>query len=211
MIYFVFSGAPQLWHGELDILGGNDTTGITSVATSAADQDSEQEDTDDNESPRDCESPGDTNDMTKCNICQILSRAIVFGWTEFNRQRDFSPYIPSIMIDSSKFMFVLYNPQTDTLLTFEGFIHYYPFEDYFGLITLWVILNHRLFFIKHSIDDTVIPPCGFKRVMTEDLFKYESLMGYKESITAQTEIVDNVELQPRISVHSGFKRRRTDS
>ena len=226
---FVFVGAPHVWHGELDIIGGSETTSITSIATSTVDQDSEQEEVDRDseleevdrdseleevdqdrgqEEVEDDESPGMEVKTHRTNICHILSQAIVFGWTEFNRHKNYSPYIPSILIDSRKYMFVLYNPDTDSLLTSEGFVHYYPFEDYFGLINLWIILNHRLFFNKHSIDDESIPPCGFKRVMAADLSKYQSLNDYKQSITVLPKIVNNIELQPRITVHAGLKRQR---
>ena len=213
-----------MWHGELDIIGGSETTSITSIATSTVDRDgdqvevdqdseleevdrdSEQDEVEDEED--DDESPGMEVKTNRTDICHILSQAIVFGWTEFNRHKNYSPYIPSILIDSRKYMFVLYNPDTDTLLTSEGFVHYYPFEDYFGLINLWIILNHRLFFNKHSIDNESIPPCGFKRVMAEDLSKYQSLKDYKQSITVTPKIVNNIELQPRITVHAGLKRQR---
>ena len=196
-----------MWHGELDIIGGRDTTSITSVTTSAADLGSDDQD-DDDESPEDGPNLEVENDVTKTNICRILSQGIVFGWTEFNRNKTHSPYIPSVMMDGRKYMFVLYNPVTDTLLTSEGYIHYYPFEDYFGLINLWVILNHRLFFNKQSVDDEAIPSCGFTTAMAEDLNKYQLLMDYKQYIIPET--VNKIELQPRISVLSGFKRQRLE-
>ena len=210
MIYckFLFLGAPQVWHGELDIIGGSQATSVTSVATSATDRASEKEDVDVDEAPGDWANLEVKKDVTDTKICQILSQGIVFGWTEFNRHKNYSPYIPSIMIDSRKFMFVLYNPETDTLFSSEGFIHYFPFEDYFGLINLWMILNHRLFFIKRSIDYAAVEPCGFKTMMEEDLSKYQALIDYKQSITTPVTVVNNVELQPRISVRAGFKRRK---
>ena len=61
---------------------------------------------------------------------------------------------------------------------------------------------------KQSVDDEAIPSCGFKTAMAEDLYKYQLLMDYKWSITPET--VNKIELQPRISVHSGFKCRRLD-
>ena len=39
---------------------------------------------------------------------------------------------------------------------------------------------------KQSVNDEAIPSCGLKTAMAEDLYKYQSLMDYKQYIIPGT-------------------------
>lgn len=114
-------------------------------------------------------------------LYQILSQTIVFGWTEFNRHRNLSPYIPSVFIDDKQFGFAVYNPITDCLVLGKDYIPFfgpeseypeaeYPGTKYAGIFILWLILHHRIFF-RNEMDFDF--ECNFKQQMNVN--KYEEL------------------------------------
>ena len=86
---------------------------------------------------------------------QAIGQSIVFGWTEYNRHKELSPYIPSIYINNKEYLFFIYNPELDSLISSTNYIKFLnekhpadlPKEDmYSGIFILWIILNLRLFF-----------------------------------------------------------------
>ena len=115
----------------------------------------------------------------------------MFGFTEYNRHKDCSPYIPSVMIDKERFLVFIYNPVVDSLF-FTGFVPYFEPDfqpDKFeptGIIFLWIVLNHRLFFRK-GLPVTYQIPCGFKRSCgVKTLGHYQNLDQYKVCVTTRT-------------------------
>ena len=117
---------------------------------------------------------------------QVISQTIVFAWTEYNRHKDLSPFIPSVLIDSEKFLFFIYSPVHDILLSCEDYIQLfnekYPRDlskDRFaGFFVLWVILNHRLFLRKQMIGIDSPVKCGFKEKIL-NLAPYEKLDDFQ--------------------------------
>lgn len=85
---------------------------------------------------------------------QLIAQAITFGWTQYNRHRDSSPYIPTLFIDSTKFGLFVYNPVFDSLFISETPLLFIAdklkssVDKYSGIFILWLILYHRLFFQK---------------------------------------------------------------
>ena len=64
-------------------------------------------------------------------IQQVTSQAITFGWTQYNRHKDLSPYIPTLYIDASKFGLFLYKPEKDSLFVTENpFVFTVDFQNF---------------------------------------------------------------------------------
>ena len=132
-----------------------------------------------------------TDKEEKGVIEQVISQTIVFGWTEYNRHEDLSPFIPSILIDSEQFLFFIYNPQTDTLLNSAQYINFFtkhhpsdlPEGRYAGIFILWLFLNHRIFFRKQL--EVVTKECGFKKGV--ELANYKKLDKFKVKIQGKTQ------------------------
>ena len=120
---------------------------------------------------------------------QVIAQSIVFGWTQFNKYPNMSAYKPTVFIDSTKFGVFIYNPNLDSLLISE-----YPIlflankmnslpEKFSGILILWLILHHRLFF-KTEIN--YWRDCRFKAMMGQHLEFYEKLKFYSNSIKVHT-------------------------
>ena len=142
---------------------------------------------------------------------QVISQAVVFGWTEHNRHRNLSPYIPSVYIDNHGFCILVYNPVKDSLILA---IHAVRFIDealgirnsldvYSGIFALWIVLNHRLFFkkdIEHNVES------GFKSQVA--VHHYEKLTAF------QSQVRNNFEVSPicfESCVTFGDKKRKRSS
>ena len=119
---------------------------------------------------------------------QAISQTIVFGWTEYNRHKDLSPFIPSVLIDSEKFLFFIYNPETDTFLNCGDYIPFFtkkcppdlPKDRFSGIFIMWILLNHRLFFRSQMRGRGSPVKCGFKSQV--ELAPYERLQDFRENI-----------------------------
>ena len=122
---------------------------------------------------------------------QVIAQSIVFGWTQVNRHPEKSPFIPTVFIDSMKFTFIIYNPESDGLLLSDCSVlfidnRFEALADKFsGIFVLWLVLHHRIFF-KRQISYE-IPPCGFKSEMKEQLEFYKSLHDYRKNVKVNTE------------------------
>ena len=192
--YFV-TGSDATWHGELDLFAlsmkeptvvdivaakniekgeGDAGTHDISVDEDSLDSTSSQGERTNLEFKKQVEPPGKG---------QAIGQSIVFGWTEFNSHKYLSPYIPSIYIDKQEFLFFIYNPELDSLISSANHIIFFyeklssdlPKEDkYSGIFILWIILNHRLFFRKNILGGFHLE-CGFTKQLSE-----ESLQAYKE-------------------------------
>ena len=179
-IFYNCLGSQDTWHGEVDIIGLGDHIPERVVVTTAKEIGSG-----DNNEDRCGDSLGEyTNQYTFKE--QTISQAIVFAWTQYNRHKNLSPFIPSVLIDAEKFLFFIYSPAHDILLSCEDYIQLfnkkYPRDlskDRFaGFFMLWVILNHRLFFRKQIVGIDSPVKCGFKEKML-NLAAYEKLENFQ--------------------------------
>ena len=192
--FLLFLGEENTWHGELDLVSGDepknpcksyscvnvatavDISGDTGSDTNAGgDQSSKINDSN--------SSPGNhTNiefkETVPNDIVQMISQAIVFGFTEYNRHKDYSPYIPTVCIDKQRFLIFIYNPVQDTLMASFSSLRFFPFKSHLEIFALWVVLNHRLFFRK-QIDIKEIP-CGFQTQVEVEPYKH--LSKYKSIV-----------------------------
>lgn len=174
------------------------------------------------------ESPGDrTNVEVKyCRACstdirtklnQVVAQAVVFAFTEYNRHKSKGTCIPSIMLDKSGFQFVLYNPLDDILLV----SNYIMFADdasfdiasgYGPFVLLWIILNYRIFFLKHPDFQTHCVKSGFHEKWS-DMDHFHNLVEYSKSITLDRTIFFPDDT-PKIMTDEGFYyffKRKTSS
>ena len=114
------------------------------------------------------------------NLCQIISQAIVFGWTEYNLHKELSPYIPTVFFDNKHFGIAVYNPDKDSLILTRDCVPFFgdgPEGKYFGIFILWLVLNHRMFF-RETLD--VYYDCKFKEQV--DIKNYEHLKHYRDCV-----------------------------
>ena len=232
-------GSDETWHGELDLfslgVGITATTDIEGTSGTSDTGDSCDENAD--ESRVDIAGGGDsgthsaafngepgsqgerTNGEFKLDVKQknaggmqqVISQAVVFGWTEHNRHRKLSPYIPSVYIDNHGFCVLVYNPVKDSLILA---IHGVRFIDealgirnsldvYSGIFALWIVFNHRLFFkkdIEHNVES------GFKSQVA--VHHYEKLTAF------HSQVRNNFEVSPicfESCVTFGDKKRKRSS
>ena len=185
--YFVcvcLSGSPDAWHGELDLYAlGEGMTPVKAVVTDAGDSVG-------GDSP---DSVGERTNLElkavalEHQISQPIQQAITFAWTEYNRHPKLSPLYPTVYLNNFEFSFIVYNPVTDSLLAPGYFISLVSkkvekndVNRYLGIFFLWLILNHRFFFIKDlRIEEQ---PCGFKAKSKAVLEKYEQLNTFSRHI-----------------------------
>ena len=213
-------GSDKTWHGELDLfslgVGVTATTDIeessgTSDTCDSSDQNADVSRVDiagggDDSGPHsvaDNEEAGSQGERTNMEfkldvkqkniggMKQVISQAVVFGWTEHNRHRNLSPYIPSVYIDNHGFCILVYNPVKDSLILA---IHAVRFIDealgirnsldvYSGIFALWIVFNHRLFFkkdIEHNVES------GFKSQVA--VHHYEKLTAFQSHIRNSFEV-----------------------
>ena len=121
---------------------------------------------------------------------QVIAQAITYGWTEYNRHRQLSPYIPSLFIDGTKFGMFVYNPKLDSLFVSECPLMYItagamnPHDKYSGIFILWLILHYRLFFRKATVYDESEYCCKFKEHVR--IQSYEELKDYSVCVRGRT-------------------------
>lgn len=117
---------------------------------------------------------------------QAVAQTIVFAFTEYNRHPDKNSVIPSVLIDKTHFYILLYSPVSDFLVTACLRYNYGP--D-FGensifmrvIITLWVILNYKLFF--HKCPELLrLKTTGFSNKI-DNLCKYKELKQFSNHIS----------------------------
>ena len=122
---------------------------------------------------------------------QVIAQAITYGWTQYNRHRDLSPYIPSLFFDSTKFGLFVYNPKLDNLFVCEYPLMFIaedtmtPDDKYSGIFILWLILHHRLFFRKETVYDQSKYDCMFKDQVAIE--SYEGLKEYSICVRGSTD------------------------
>ena len=233
-------GSDETWHGELDLfslgVGVTATTDIEETSNTSDTCDSCDESADDSRVDIAC-GGGDSETRSAAlneeagsqgeringeykldekhknvgGMQHVISQAVVFGWTEHNRHRNLSPYIPSVYIDNHGFCIVVYNPVKDSLILA---IHAVRFIDealgirnsldvYSGIVALWIVFNHRLFFkkdIEHNVES------GFKSQVA--VHHYEKLTAF------QSQVRNNFEVSPicfESCVTFGDKKRKRSS
>ena len=148
-----------------------------------------------------------------------------FGWTEYNRHPDLSPFIPSLYIDSTKFAFYIYNPPKDYLLKADNSGRFIdedrvtnPFDKYPGIFFLWAILNHRLFFRRSKIPDL---PLRWVLILNVVFIKilgwnHKQLKEFQYCVEKNTEGIDHipqhcVELFQTVSSEKSRKRKHSEN
>lgn len=191
-------GTERTWHGELDLLAGNEAipmnaTNVGIVRPTEANLDDTQElQTEEAVEQEDdaSSSQGDRTDLeikteniySGLALCQILAETIVFSWTEYNRHLDYSPCIPSVLMANGKFAAFVYNSVNDELYATTGYVHLSSKNQIVGIFSLWVFLNHHLFFRKKK-QTALSKVCGFRSSLSSSLLKqYEELKEYKKQI-----------------------------
>lgn len=121
---------------------------------------------------------------------QLIAQAITFGWTQYNRHRDSSPYIPTLYIDSTKFGLFVYNPVLDSLFISETPLLFIAdklkssVDKYSGIFILWLILYHRLFFERSTDYDKKGFDCKFTEQVKVEFYK--QLKEYSSCIKRHT-------------------------
>ena len=217
------SGTEETWHGELDLFA----LGVGVTATTDVEETSGAGDTGyvaaDEEGSQGERSNLEFKTYVQQKISgiqQVISQAVVFGWTEHNRHRNLSPFIPSLYIDNREFLVLIYNPVQDTLMIA---IHSVKFIEesfplpavYSGIFALWIVLNHRLFFKKQIRSGINEVECGFKSQVTIEA--YERLDTFKSVVRNTFEgykFVDRICLKMNYGEQSGEetkKRKRSSS
>ncbi|XP_060580567.1 uncharacterized protein LOC132737318 [Ruditapes philippinarum] len=176
-------GNNEIWHGELDLLAGNESAAIQ---VNTANNDEEEESVDQEL----IDTPGYRPNMDMKNdciyrgqdLCQIVGQAIVFAWTEYNRHPEKSPLIPTILIRHEDFTFFIYNPKTDELYSPRELTKLRPDENspdkYAGIVLMWILLNHHLFF-RHKLTVNKVIASGFSK---SNISKYSLINEFVKKI-----------------------------
>ena len=153
----------------------------------------------------------DVTQKTVSGMQQVISQAIVFGWTEYNRHNTLSPYIPSIYIDRHCFLISVYNPVEDSLLLPIHSVKFIeplgisdPLEKYSGIFLLWVVINHRIFFKK---DVEVNFDCGFKSQIQAE--PYKNLKHFHAVVKNKFEVA-HINCQSCLKVCSKKRKRSSE-
>ena len=153
----------------------------------------------------------DLTQKTVSGMQQVISQAIVFGWTEYNRHKTLSPYIPSIYIDRHCFLISVYNPVKDLMLLpihaakfIEPLGISDPLEKYSGIFLLWVVINHRIFFKK---DVAINFDCGFKSQIKAK--PYENLKNFHSVVKKKFEVA-HINCQSCLKVRSKKRKRSSE-
>lgn len=171
------SGSEATLHGELDILS---LVGVTATGEIPDYEDvSSMERQSSNGRGVNLEVEKTTDDNPGPE--QVIAQAVTYGWTQYNRHPNLTPYVPSIFIDGSKFALFVYNPKFDSLFIVDCPLRFIeegtkkPKDKYSGILTLWLILHYRLFFRKETVYDESYD-CRFKK--TVNVKAYEELHDY---------------------------------
>ena len=189
MCSFSFKGSEVTLHGELDI---RSLVGIT-----AAEKIPDYVDEEDTSLERRLSNGSVNVEFEKKSddrpgLQQVIAQAITYGWTEYNRHRQLSPYIPSLFIDGTKFGMFVYNPKLDSLFVCECPLMYItggamkPHDKYSGIFILWLILHYRLFFRKETVyENSNRYCCRFKEHVR--IQSYEELKDYSVCVRGHTD------------------------
>ena len=189
--YFVcvcLLGSADTWHGEIDLFAlGEGMTPVKALPDTGAG------DSVGGDSP---DSLGENLELKvqslERSIQQAIQQAITFAWTEYNLHPELSPLYPTVYMNNYEFSFIVYNPVTDSLLAPVDFMRLVNcgmektnVDRYLGIFLLWLILNHRFFFVK----DLTIEgqhPCDFKAKAKKVLEKYEELNKFSSHISSKS-------------------------
>lgn len=189
-------GSKDTWYGELDIIAGSPATGdvvavkIGEVETNTEEDSSSEEETDELEG-----NPGDrTNVEVKfsgynLSVNQLVTQAVVVAFTEYNRHREKGKCIPSVLIDRVSFRFVIYNPVDDQLVGSNSITfrkkEFVPRGIFRPIMVLWLILNHRIFFVRSPERLQLYLKSRFQEKMS-NLQSFQNLHDYSENILPQS-------------------------
>ena len=195
--YFVcmcLTGSADAWHGELDLLALGE--GVTPVkAVPCYEADSGADDNVDGDSPdlrREITNLELKVQNLETSISQPIQQAITFAWTEYNRHPDLSPLYPTVFMNNFEFSFIVYNPVTDSLLAPINFMKLVncgmeknDVNRCLGIFVLWLILNHRFFFVKHlKVEEQ--HPCDFRAKAKDVIEIYEELNKFSRHILSKS-------------------------
>ena len=216
-----FAGSEETWHGQLDMFAlcrqqsmGDNIVGIFAARNlGQGEGDVGPHDIADDE-----DTEGDRQrQLTKLEFkkrvnppdkVQAISQAIVCGWMEYNRHKAKrkSPYIPFIYIDKQEYLFFIYNPELDSLISSANYIKYFyekappdlPKDIYSGVFILWIILHHRLFFREKILGGFNLE-CGFTRQLSrESIQAYNQLKDFAVFVQDKEKDYDQWGLEPQM-------------
>ena len=222
-MHCLFTGSKETWHGELDLLTSG---GVSLAVTEKLEADAEEENTRYEQASDDTDlSPkqqlqrsfSNGNRAKRKEIEGVMGQSIVFGFTEYNRHPELTPYIPTILIDSNVFWTLIYDPVDDCLIAgnkvtafvrSDPIFRYHKSDRFQGLFLLWVLLNYRLFFRK-DLDGSLMPfeSLGFKETArrTGNLCKYEALCEFYEEVVGS-----KYKIYPETVMNRPIKKRKID-
>lgn len=167
--------------GDIDIQG-------TSIdATEQFECEDVSEEGDQGESPEDRTNVEVKYSGVRPALNQVIAQAVVFAFTEYNRHKTNGKCIPSILIDQSGFQYVIYNPVDDILLVSNNMMFgsddsFDPVTGFRPFVVLWMILNHRIFFLKNPSFKKLCVRSGFHQQMA-DLESFKNLSGYSKNMS----------------------------
>ena len=189
--YPLFEGSKDTWHGELDLR--SEDVGIKTLPQVEADEKDEKQDKEPKTpKPRKIwtlkkeSSNGRSVNLEfkkGVELDQVQAQAVVFGYTQVNKYPEMSPHIPSLVMDAKQYMVFIYNPKTDSMLQSDGtcaFLRNEKIDSYPGIVNLWMILHHRLFFRKNL--QVGEQDFQFKKRMPQQVALCGKLDAYSRSI-----------------------------
>ena len=209
-----FLGSRQTWHGELDLCAVG--VGLTAaIPDRSGDSDMIDDDGEDSQGKR-------TNlefIMDWKAHSHAIAQAIVFGFTEFNRHRDLSSLIPTVLLNHECFLVLIYDPVTDSLMGPRNPVYYINKNiteetdprRYLGIFFLWLVLNHRFFFAK-KVRDVQIVTCKFRKKTEKEkkLREYEKLREFQPPFKV-TDMHSRLENPANLVLTNKRKQRDWDS
>ena len=149
-----------------------------------------------------------------------IAQTIVFGFTEFNRHRDSSRLIPTILVNHEYFIVMIYDPVEDSLMgpRFPVYFINPNIEDktnpqrYLGIFILWIVLNHRFFFVN-NVRGVDMVRCKFRSKMEKEnkIREYEKLHEFVVPFEVRTDMQTSMEYPRYAYLVHGDKRKHSDS
>ena len=151
---------------------------------------------------------------------QAIAQAIVFGFTEFNRHRDLGRLIPTILLNHDYFIVMIYDPVEDSLMGPRFPVYFInpnigdttnPLR-YLGIFILWLVLNHRFFFVK-NVRGVEMVQCKFRKKMEKEnkIREYEKLHDFVAPFKVHADMQASMEYPRHAFLVRGDKRKHSSS
>ena len=111
-------------------------------------------------------------------------------------------------MDNQKFVIVVYNPTADSLMVSKICCFAKDNEEinYAAIFLLWLVLNHRMFFRKHTVQYE--RPCEFKNQMGTR--PYEELHDFQSCVRANFPCIQLKVSRSNLRVRIKSKRSLTE-